>query len=116
MKIFLSICSMVLVAQQQRQPGCLMKDGKPASKKTRTCVGFESEQVNLLAGFIQSKPAISIKDKSGEMVGSKKSLHQAVRDKDWHMIAYNYNGPGYEAGSYHVKLEAAYNDYKKAGV
>jgi hypothetical protein len=114
MKIFLSICSMVLVAQQQRQPGCLMRDGKPASKKTRTCVGFESEQVNLLAGFIQSKPAISIKDKSGEMVGSKKSLHQAVRDKDWHMIAYNYNGPNYERDGYHTKLEAAYQQYRNA--
>lgn len=32
------------------------------------------------------------------------------------MIAYNYNRPGYEADSYHVNLEAAYNDYKKAGV
>ncbi len=43
-------------------------------------------------------------------------VRSGVKDKDWRMIAYNYNGPGYGADSYHVKLEAAYNDYKKAGV
>ncbi len=79
------------------------------------CSG-EKGQLALLAAFIEKKPAAPIRDANKKVIGWHKTLHQAVKDKDWRMIAYNYNGPGYEAGSYHVKLEAAYNDYKKAGV
>lgn len=77
------------------------------------CSG-ERGQIELLTGFIQRKPSASIKDKSGKVVGHKKSLHQAVKDKDWHMIAYNYNGPNYAADGYHTKLEVAYQQYTKA--
>lgn len=72
----------------------------------------EAAQIGLLAGLIQNKPAVPIK-KHGKIIGQKKSLWQAVKDKDWVMIAYNYNGSGYRTYKYDDQIESAYNAYKK---
>jgi len=37
-----------------------------------------------------------------------------LRNKDFTAFARQYNGPGYEANGYHLKLEAAYNKHKGA--
>lgn len=89
-------------------------DATSVASFVKTMCSGEQGQIKLLVGFIQNKPSVSIKDKSEKVIGHKKSLHQAVKDKDWHMIAYNYNGPNYAADGYHTKLEAAYEQYKKA--
>jgi hypothetical protein len=87
---------------------------KEISGFVKTMCSGEKGQLRLLAVFIENKPAAPIRNANKKIIGRHKTLHHAVRDKDWRMIAYNYNGPGYEAAGYHVKLEAAYNEYKKA--
>lgn len=76
------------------------------------CSG-EKGQLALLTAFIEKKPAAPILDANKKIIGRHKTLHQAVKDKDWRMMAYNYNGPGYEADNYHVKLEKAYKEYTR---
>jgi hypothetical protein len=44
----------------------------------------------------------------------KKSLLEAVQNKDWHKIAFYYNGRSYKKGKYHTKLEQAYGNLEKA--
>ncbi len=41
------------------------------------------------------------------------SLMQSLKAKDWEAFAYRYNGVGYANHSYHLRLEAAYNRFKK---
>jgi len=81
----------------------------------KTMCSGEKGQLALLTAFIDNNPAAPIRDANKKIIGWHKTLHQAVKDKDWRMMAYYYNGPDYEEGSYHVKLEAAYNGYQKAG-
>jgi hypothetical protein len=69
----------------------------------QTMCSGEKGQIDLIAKFIQKKTI---------QKGATKTLWQAVKDKDWSMIAYNYNGPNYAKNGYHIKLEAAYNEYK----
>lgn len=53
-------------------------------------------QMNIFIGFIQANPKIVI----------------ALARKDWKTVAKLYNGAGYAANQYDVKLEKAYNKYK----
>lgn len=71
----------------------------------------EYAQVNLMVTFIQKKPA-PWKDSKNKKLGKAVSLWDAIKAKDWAMIAYNYNGPGYKTYSYDVKLKAAYEKHK----
>lgn len=43
-------------------------------------------------------------------------LHTALQKKDWRAFAHGYNGSGYEKNKYHIKLEKAYNDFKKGSL
>lgn len=83
----------------------------------QTMSSGEKGQLELLKKFIKNNPAVAIKDASKKVIGYRKSLHQAVKDKDWHMMAFGYNGAGYEKWGYHTKMEAAYDRLKskKAG-
>lgn len=56
---------------------------------------FRESEANQLTGmlaFLNSKPALA----------------RAVRDKDWAMVAYYYNGAGYKQFNYDRRLAAAY--------
>jgi hypothetical protein len=84
----------------------------------KTMCSGEKGQLGLLVAYIRNKPKVyksqkPIKTKSGKIVYYK-PLPQAVREKDWRMIAYNYNGSGYETYHYHTKLKNEYNDYEKS--
>lgn len=58
----------------------------------------EVGQIELLAGFIKQNA----------------TLWKAVKEKDWHLIAYNYNGPNYKSDTdYDVKMKEAYEYYCK---
>lgn len=72
----------------------------------------DAAQISLLAGFIQNKPA-AWKDNKNKKLGKKMSLHEAVKARDWALIAYNYNGAGYKKYDYDTKLKAAYEYLKK---
>lgn len=74
----------------------------------------EREQLKLLAEFIRRNPAAPIKDAHNKVIGYRKSLHEAVKSKDWDTIGYYYNGPDYAKEGYHTKLEAIYNRLVKA--
>ncbi|WP_052310996.1 LysM peptidoglycan-binding domain-containing protein [Rubrivivax gelatinosus] len=71
----------------------------------------EAAQIGLLANFIQKKPPVWI-DAKDTKKGKHPSLLESVRKKDWAMIAFNYNGPGYKTYSYDIKLRAAYEKYR----
>ena len=43
-------------------------------------------------------------------------LDKYLREKDWKGFAAKYNGPGYAENQYDIKLERAYNKYKKEAV
>lgn len=61
----------------------------------------ELGQTGLLAGFIKKNP----------------ELWKAVKEKNWHLIAYNYNGPDYKSDTnYDVKMKEAYEYYCKNSV
>ncbi len=61
----------------------------------------EKGQIDLLAGFIRKNAA----------------LWKAVQDKNWHLIAYHYNGPNYKSDTnYDVKMKEAYEYYCKTTV
>ncbi|MDE1714958.1 N-acetylmuramidase domain-containing protein (plasmid) [Chromobacterium amazonense] len=61
----------------------------------------EKGQIQLLAGFIRKKAA----------------LWKAVKEKNWHLIAHNYNGPDYQKQTpppfYDEKMKVAYEYYCK---
>ncbi|AZA64466.1 N-acetylmuramidase family protein [Chryseobacterium carnipullorum] len=40
-------------------------------------------------------------------------LQGHLRNKSWAAFAKGYNGPGYKANNYDVKMQAAYNKYSK---
>ncbi|MFY7913935.1 MAG: N-acetylmuramidase domain-containing protein, partial [Rubrivivax sp.] len=71
----------------------------------------EAAQLKLLAGFIRRKPAAWI-DRRNKSSGKHMRLRDAVRQLDWRMIAFNYNGPAYEKYSYHTKLQKAYEKHQ----
>ena len=71
----------------------------------------ELAQIGLLSGFIQNKPR-AWKNPKNKKLGKEISLWDAVKNKDWKAIAFNYNGPGYATFSYDTKLEAAYEKHK----
>lgn len=73
----------------------------------------DAAQIGLLAEFIRNKPR-SWKDSKNKKLGKETSLHNAVKKKDWAMIAFNYNGPGYKTYSYDTKLKAAYERLKNS--
>ncbi|GIX26031.1 MAG: hypothetical protein KatS3mg122_3262 [Caldimonas sp.] len=73
----------------------------------------EVEQLGLLAGFIMNNPP-AWKDPKNKALGREISLWDAVKTKNWRMIAFYYNGKKYETYQYHLKLERAYEAYKKA--
>ena len=56
----------------------------------------EGEQLKAFVKFIQSK-----------------NLDEALKNKDWAKFARGYNGAGYEANQYDLKLEEKYNDFSK---
>lgn len=59
----------------------------------------EVGQIELLAGFIKANAA----------------LWNAVKEKNWHLIAYNYNGPNYRNDTaYDVKMREAYEYYRNS--
>lgn len=88
--------------------------GEPSLKKfvNKMCTS-EVAQLGLLAGFIQNKPA-AWKDPKNKALGREISLWDAVKAKNWRVIAFYYNGRAYETNQYHLKLERAYEAYKKA--
>ena len=56
----------------------------------------EREQLMLFVAFIKNN-----------------KLHTYLQNKDWAGFAYRYNGPGYKENKYHIKLQNAYNKYKR---
>lgn len=80
----------------------------------KTMCRDELGQIQLLSGFIQTKPR-AWKDRKNKALGKEISLWDAVKQKNWRAIAFNYNGPAYAKDSYHTKFEAAYLSYKKQG-
>jgi LysM repeat protein len=88
--------------------------GEPSLKAfiNKMCTS-EAAQIALLAGFIRRKPAVW-KDPKNKKLGKEISLWDAVKSKNWRLIAFYYNGPAYETYQYHTKLERAYEEYKKA--
>lgn len=88
--------------------------GEPSLKTfiNKMCTS-EAAQLGLLAGFIQNKPP-AWKDPKNKALGQEISLWDAVKTKNWRVIAFYYNGPAYETYQYHIKLERAYEEYKKA--
>lgn len=40
-------------------------------------------------------------------------LQNYLKNKNWTAFAKGYNGPGYKANNYDVKMQAAYNNYSK---
>ena len=88
--------------------------GSPDTKTfVKSMCRNELGQVDLLAGFIRRKPR-AWKNPKNKALGKEISLWDAVKQKNWRAIAFNYNGPSYETYSYHTKLEAAYDSYKKS--
>ncbi len=71
----------------------------------------EAQQPSLLAQFVRNKPA-TYKNPKNKELGLEKSLLQAVRDKDWKAIAFNYNGPRYAKNHYDAKLQDAFQKIK----
>ncbi len=71
----------------------------------------ELGQIQLLAGFIRKKPQ-AWKNPKNKTLGKEISLLDAVRNKDWKAIAFNYNGPKYAEFNYDHQIEAAYKFYK----
>lgn len=63
----------------------------------------ESAQLDAFVNFIQNNKAV----KNG------KTLHQALKDRDWATFARIYNGPSYKENSYDTKLADAYKKYSK---
>lgn len=57
----------------------------------------EAGQLDAFVRFIKINPA----------------LHQALKAGDWATFARGYNGPGYAANKYDMKLAAAFADYNK---
>lgn len=73
----------------------------------------EAGQIELLAGFIRNKPQ-AWKDQKNKKLGKEMSLWDAVKDKNWHAIAFNYNGPEYKKENDYGKLiKEAYEQYCK---
>lgn len=70
-------------------------------------------QIGLLVEFIRNKPP-SWKDPKNKKLGKEISLHDAVKKRDWALIAFNYNGPAYKSYDYDTKLKAAYERLKKS--
>jgi LysM repeat protein len=56
----------------------------------------EGKQLDAFVNFIKADPA----------------MHRALQNKDWAGFAYRYNGEGYAANQYDVKLRNAYNQFK----
>ena len=44
----------------------------------------------------------------------KFNMIQPMKDKDWNLIAYRYNGSGYKTNNYHTKMENKYNELKRS--
>ena len=63
----------------------------------RMCAS-EGEQLNLFLAFIQSN-----------------NLLRYLQIKDWKGFAYRYNGPKYADNQYDIKLQKAYEKYKRLG-
>lgn len=57
----------------------------------------EAKQLEAFVGFIKSNP----------------KLHQALKDKNWPVVAAQYNGPEYKKNSYDTKLAEAYKQFKQ---
>jgi hypothetical protein len=70
----------------------------------------EAGHVGLVAEFIRRKPR-AWKNPKNKQLGKEISLWDAVKQKNWRAIAFNYNGPAYATYSYHTKLEQAYAQY-----
>ncbi|WP_374593161.1 N-acetylmuramidase domain-containing protein [Aquabacterium sp.] len=73
----------------------------------------EYQQIELLASFVRAKPA-PWKDARNKKAGKAPSLWEAIKSKDWAMIAFNYNGPSYSTFHYDTQLKAAYEHLKSA--
>lgn len=71
----------------------------------------EYQQIDLMSQFIRRKPA-PWKNPKDKKAGKALSLWDAIKAKDWAMIAYNYNGPGYKLYNYDTKLKSAYEKYR----
>lgn len=73
-------------------------------------------QIELLSQFIRHKPRVW-KDPKNKSIGKEISLWNAVKTKNWHAIAFNYNGPGYKRDNdYDRLLEEAYETYCKTAL
>jgi hypothetical protein len=44
-------------------------------------------------------------------IKSNKNLHKAIKEKDWRLFAFYYNGPNYQVNKYDAKLATAYAKY-----
>ena len=73
----------------------------------------EAGQIELLANFIRHKPK-TWKDPKHKELGMEVSLWDAVKNKDWQAIAFNYNGSGYKQFNYDKKIKEAYEANCKA--
>jgi len=49
----------------------------------------------------------------GKFVMANKTMHKALKKKDWATFARLYNGSGYKVNKYDEKMEKAYNEFKK---
>ena len=76
----------------------------------------EAGQIELLARFIRNKPK-AWKDPKNKALGKEISLWDAVKTKNWHAIAFNYNGPAYKKDNdYDRLIKEAYEQYCKKSV
>lgn len=72
----------------------------------------ESGQMAIVGGYIRNKPR-AWKDPKNKSLDKEISLWNAVKNKNWEAIAFNYNGPDYRKYSYDRKLRAAYQRYSR---
>lgn len=73
----------------------------------------ETGQIGMLALFIKNKPR-AWKNPKNKRLGKEISMWDAVKQKNWRAIAFNYNGPAYAKYSYDIKFEDAYAQYTTA--
>lgn len=69
----------------------------------------EQGQLKALANFIRYKPR-AWKNPKNKALGKEISLWDAVKEKNWQAIAFNFNGPRYRKNNYDTELKNIYEN------
>lgn len=89
---------------------------KSISMGAAQIMGFNAESVGYTdaAEMFEAMQVSEIAQLDGlfDFVAGRPVLVSAAQNKDWHTFAKYYNGPGYMAGGYHIKLANYYAAYK----